>query len=136
MRKAPNKYDLSGLTKWLIALALFIGVFSFSGFTIKSNTNQPQLTQSELVLIKNQKPNQRNFLFRKALKHHNYNQNSIFNSTYKMNKFYTNNLFTKIKNYNILRQNYTCKFVLRFLLEKTIPQSPEDSFFCKLKGYL
>jgi hypothetical protein len=129
MRKTPNKYDLSGLTKWLIALALFIGVFSFSGFTIKSNTNQPQQTQSELVLIKNQKSNQRNFLFRKALKHNNYNQNSIFNSTYKMNKFYTNNLFAKIKNYNILRQNYACNFFIRIMLERTIPQSPEDSFF-------
>ncbi len=70
MRKAPNKYEPIGLTKWLIALALFIGVFSFSGFTLKSNTNQPQRTQSELVLIKNQKSNKRNFLFSRPSKSH------------------------------------------------------------------
>lgn len=134
MKTTPIEYKLSKITKWLFALALFIGVISYSGFIVKSNSNQHQPVQTELLNLKNEKSSKQTFSFIKAFVKDKNRPFSIFISFFTMNKIYTSNLFTKVKSYNILRQNYSYKFVIIFLFQKSLLQSPEDSFFVKLKG--
>ncbi|MGK7392484.1 MAG: hypothetical protein ACNS60_19170 [Candidatus Cyclobacteriaceae bacterium M2_1C_046] len=127
-------YDKDKLTKWLLTVALFFSIFTFSGYAGYSQSRQQQATQTELVISNNHKTCKRTISFKKAFELTSCNDFLI--STYKnwTNTLFTYNILTKVKLDSISKQFCSYKSADRFPQVKTIPKSSDEDIFATFIG--
>lgn len=114
------------LTNWLLAVTLFLSVFSSSGYASSYSAKQQQATQTELV-ISNSFYNaaRRAVSFRKTF------INNSFNRSYKLhekqaNALFTYNILNKVKLVHLSMQCDLRIIVRHFVLVKAIPQTSDE----------
>lgn len=126
-------YHKDKLTKLLLAVALFLSIFTFSGYAGNSQSRQQLVVKTELVFSTNYKICRSSISYKKASEPIYSNFSSI--SFYKnwTNTLFAYDILTKLKLDSILRQ--ACpRPVGHFLQVKTIPQSSDEGILSTFAG--
>jgi hypothetical protein len=126
---AEFTYRKDKITKWLLTVALFFSVFSFSGYAGNYQLKNQQTTQVELVVSGKYKVCKRTISYLKAFEIESCNDSFIRHcKDWKAALLFFNER-TKAKLNYILRQFILYKSADYFLHIKTIPTNSDEDIF-------
>ncbi len=122
------------LTKWLLMVALFFGIFTFSGYSYGSSSTQKQATQTEVSISNLQQIGKQTISYQKAsmLKALAEPIKYIYHNC--ANELFAYNSLIKVRLDNSSRPLYIQHPTSHFIQVKTIPQSSDEDTSQSLIG--
>jgi len=129
MTKTPTTYHSNKLSKWLLIVAVMVGVFAFSGGIFNTSLQQQEATQIEELI----KPQQTTAFasivsYKKAFAQTPLTCYLSYFKKYPASFLSTYDVLCKVQFDSNLEQNYCFVPTYDFLLFQSIPQDSDEAF--------